>query len=122
MALLDFYGMFDYTDGDGNVYEYTSAEWSKLIEAMTSNGVSTGSFAMSANGLTITVGGGTAFINGRYGYNNDSTTLTLSAESTSLVRIDRIVLELDVSNRQIELKVLSGTAVSSGTKNPEPPA
>jgi hypothetical protein len=113
MALLDFYGMFDYTNGDGDVYEYTSAEWSKLIEAMTSNGVSADSFTMTANGLTITVGGGTGFINGRYGYNDKSTTLTLTAESTSLQRIDRIVLELNVSNRTMELKIVKGTAASS---------
>ena len=71
-------------------------------------------FSMSANGLTITVGGGTAFINGRYGYNNDSTTVQLDAETITNQRIDRIVLELDVPNRKIELKVVKGTAASSG--------
>lgn len=113
MTNLEFYGMFDYTNGDGDVYEYTSAEWSKLIEAMTSNGVSNGSFSMTSNGLTITVGGGTGFINGRYGYNTNSKTITLTAESASLQRIDRIVLELNVSNRQIGLNVVKGTAAST---------
>lgn len=118
MALLQFYGMFDYTEGDGNAYEYTSAEWSQLIAAMTNTGVAAGSFSMSANGLTITVGGGTAFINGRYGYNNDSTTVQLDAETITNQRIDRIVLELDVPNRKIELKVVKGTAASSGAAAP----
>ena len=44
MALLEFYGMFDYAAGDSDVYEYTSAEWSKFISAITNNGVPTGSF------------------------------------------------------------------------------
>ena len=113
MALLEFYGMFDFSEGDGDAYEYTSAEWSKLVEALTSNGVSTGSFAMTNTGLTINVGGGTGFINGRYGYNTKATSLTLDAESTSLQRIDRIVLELDVPNRKMEIKVVKGTPASS---------
>lgn len=54
--------MFDYVDGDTDVYEYTAAEWSKFIQAITNNGVTTGAFAATANGLQITVGGGTAFI------------------------------------------------------------
>lgn len=113
MALLEFYGMFDFTEGDGDVYEYTSAEWSKLVEALTIDGVASGSFNMTNTGLTVNVGSGTCFIKGRYGYNTKSTTVTLDAESTSLQRIDRIVLELDVSNRKIELKVVKGDAASS---------
>ena len=40
------------------------------------------------------------------------TNITLDAESGSLQRIDRLVLELDVVNRNIELKVLKGTAAA----------
>lgn len=118
MAQLEFYGMFDYADGDSDVYEYTSAEWSKFIQAITDNGVPTGSFAASANGLQITVGGGTAFIQGRYGYSDNMIFLALQPEAPSLQRIDRIVAELDVRNRVMEIKVVEGEPGSGDSVAP----
>ena len=118
MALLEFYGMFDYMDGDTDVYEYTAAEWSKFISAITNNGVTTGSFAATANGLQITVGGGTAFIQGRYGYSDNTMYLTLQPEAPSLQRIDRIVVELNVRNRTMEVKVVQGEAAAESSVAP----
>jgi len=118
MAYLEFYGMFDFSEGDTDIYQYTSAEFSKLIKSLTQNGVSTifgSSFETAANGLSLTVGSGSAFIEGRYGYNKAETNLMLDAETASLQRIDRIVLELNTVNRTIELKVIKGTAASVAT-------
>lgn len=112
MAALDFYGMFDYADGDSDVYEYTSSEWSKLIEALTNNGVPSGAFTTTANGLSLSVAAGTAFINGRYGYNSEAKTIILNACGSNLQRIDRLVLELSTVNRTMELKVVEGVASS----------
>ena len=110
---LDFFGMFDFIEGDSDIYEYTSAEWSKLIEALSGTGVTKDSFVTTANGLSLTVSKGVGFINGRYCYNTSSKTLTLDACSNTLSRIDRIVLQLDVQNRKISLEVVKGSA--SGT-------
>lgn len=118
MAQLEFYGMFDYADGDSDVYEYTSAEWSKFVQAITNNGVPTGSFAATASGLQITVGGGTAFIQGRYGYSDNMIFLALQPEAPSLQRIDRIVAELDVRNRVMEIKVVEGEPGSGDSVAP----
>lgn len=118
MALLEFYGMFDYAAGDSDVYEYTSAEWSKFISAITNNGVSTGSFTATANGLQISVGGGTVFVQGRYGYSDNTIFLALQPEAPSLQRIDRIVAELNVRNRTIEIRVVEGQPAAEASVAP----
>lgn len=118
MPNLDFYGMFDFSEGDSDIYKYTSAEFSKLIKALTNNGVSNtygNSFLTTKDGLNLTVGSGCAFIEGRYGYNDASTIITLDAETVSLQRIDRIVLELNATNRLIDLKIVKGEASGAAT-------
>lgn len=121
MANLDLYGMFDFSEGDNDVYKYTSAEFSKLIQAITNNGVSNSygdSFEITNNGLDLTIGSGFAFINGRWGCNDDSTSLSLDAETASLQRIDRVVLELNTTNRFIDLKVVKGEATAGTATAP----
>ena len=114
MAKLDFYGMFDFSTGDTDTYQYTSQEFSDLIKAITTNGISNegNAFEIVANGLTLTVKSGTCFINGRYGYNKDEKQITLEAETNTLQRIDRLVIELNTINRIIELKVIKGEPAS----------
>lgn len=117
MANLDFFGMFDFSTGDTDTYQYTSQEFSDLIKAITTNGISNegNSFETTANGLTLTVKSGTCFINGRYGFNENEKQITIEAETNTLQRIDRIVIELNTTNRVIELKVIKGTAAAVAT-------
>ena len=115
MLNLDFYGMFDYDAAGGETYEYTSEEFSSLIEGVTGNGISANylnEFAPTANGLDISVASGAAFIKGRWGYNSAAKTITLSPTTTTQKRIDRIVIELDVASRAIGLNTLVGTATT----------
>ena len=115
MLNLDFYGMFDYDAAGGETYEYTSEEFSSLIEGVTGNGISTNylnEFAPTANGLDISVASGAAFIKGRWGYNSTAKTISLSPTTTTTKRIDRIVIELDVASRAIGLNTLVGTATT----------
>ena len=68
MALLDFYGMFDYATGDTDTYKYSSAEFSELIAGVTGNGVSANtlnSFETTISALKLSVKSGVCFINGR---------------------------------------------------------
>lgn len=115
MLNFDFYGMFDYDAAGGETYEYTSEEFSSLIEGITGNGISANylnEFAPTANGLDISIASGAAFINGRWGYNSAAKTISLSPTTTTQKRIDRIVIELDVASRAIGLNTLVGTATT----------
>ena len=115
MLNLDFYGLFDYDAAGGETYEYTSEEFSSLIEGITGNGISANylnEFAPTANGLDISVASGAAFVKGRWGYNSAAKTISLSPTTTTTKRIDRIVVELDVASRVIGLNTLVGTATT----------
>ena len=115
MLNFDFYGMFDYDAAGGETYEYTSEEFSSLIEGVTGNGISTNylnEFAPTANGLDISVASGAAFIKGRWGYNSTAKIISLSPTTSTQKRIDRIVIELDVASRAIGLNTLVGTATT----------
>ena len=115
MLNFDFFGLFDYDEAGGDTYQYTSEEFSSLIQGITGNGISANylnQFQPTANGLTITIKSGAAFINGRWGYNSAAKTITLSPTTSTTKRIDRIVIELDVASRIIGLNTLVGTATT----------
>ena len=115
MLNLDFYGMFDYDAAGGETYEYTSEEFSSLIEGVTGNGISANylnEFAPTANGLDISVASGAAFIKGRWGYNSTAKTISRSPTTSTQKRIDRIVIQLDVASRAIGLNTLVGTTTT----------
>ena len=115
MLNFDFYGLFDYDAAGGETYEYTSEEFSSLIEGITGNGISANylnEFAPTANGLDISIASGAAFIKGRWGYNSAAKTISLSPTTSTHKRIDKIVIELDVASRVIGLNTLVGTATT----------
>ena len=118
MANLQNYGMFDFADGDTDIYQYTSAEWAEYINSIMPNGIVNNygdKFAATASGLDITFGSGKCFILGRCGWNTEAEIISLDAESASLQRIDRIVLTVDITSRTLALSVKKGTASSSPT-------
>ena len=122
MLNFDFYGLFDYDEAGGDTYQYTSEEFSSLIQGITGNGISANylnQFEPTANGLTITVKSGAAFINGRWGYCSSEKSISLSPTTSTTKRIDRIVIELDVASRVIGLNTITGTAT---TGTPTAPA
>ena len=115
MLNLEFYGLFDYDAAGGDTYQYTSEEFSSLIEGITGNGISANylnEFAPTANGLDISIASGAAFVKGRWGYNSAAKTISLSPTTSTTKRIDRIVIELDVASRVIGLNTLVGTATT----------
>lgn len=71
---------------------------------------------VTASGLTFTVQDGSAIVNGRMGWIEDTETVTGTAGDTS-PRIDRIVFELNTSSseRRFILKVVKGTPAASPT-------
>ena len=120
MAVLDFYGMFDFAPGDDDTYRYSSEEFAELIAGVTGNGVSQntlGCFATAASGLRLTVQSGVCFINGRYGVNRSAKYVNLTGTSGNNKRYDYLVLELDCSQRNINLKTVQGVSDA----DPSPP-
>lgn len=96
---LDFFGLFDYVDGDGAVYEYTSSEFNTIIRNITGNGVVYGEgkqMAVSSNGLTITVDTGIAFAQGYIGQIKTAKSITLNGAAT-------VVMRVDVPNRTVSI-------------------
>lgn len=115
--IMDFYGLFDFTSGDGDAYQYTASEFNTIIKSITGNGVVKGQgneMAVAANGLTITVNTGIAFAEGRIGEIKSAKSLTLSAASGA--RTDLIVMRVDVANRTVSLEVKNNTTALTQTE------
>ena len=115
--ILDFYGLFDFTTGDGDAYQYTASEFNTIIKSITGNGVVKGQgneMAVSANGLTITINTGIAFAEGRIGEIKTAKSLTLSAASAA--RTDLIVMRVDVANRTVSIEAKTGTTALTQTE------
>lgn len=112
--MADTHGLFWNSNNGDRVYDADSfAEW---LAPFFDNGVLIDSFTPSAgSGMSVTVSSGTGFINGRLRTVDESTTLTIETASATYPRIDNIVLESNISNREITLKVVKGTYSTTAT-------
>ena len=120
MAMISW--PFDSTvtyDGQGNpIYTktYSSDVLANVLRKYFRNGVFTDAedcFQVLENsGMDISVSPGHCLIQGRHGYNEVSSTLTVSNADPALPRIDLVVLRLNlgVSALSIELFMVTGTA------------
>ena len=90
---------------------------SKIFSALVTNGVyadPADNFAVRASsGMNITVKAGRGFVNGRFAWTEQDTTLTLSTANSALSRIDAVVLRLSMTDRTISLAIKAGTPASS---------
>ncbi len=123
MAMISW--PFDSTvtyDGQGNpIYTktYSSDVLANILRKYFRNGVFTDSedcFQVLENsGMELSVSPGHCLIQGRHGYNEAYTTLTVSNADPALPRIDLVVLRLNlgVSALSIELFMVDGTAAVS---------
>ncbi|MCQ2330392.1 MAG: hypothetical protein MJZ55_00210 [Paludibacteraceae bacterium] len=99
------YGFYDFKPGDDETYQYDANEFSTIIGAISGNGVNYkygGKLACTASGLTVNVASGGVWVNGRYGYNDSATTLTLTPATTS-GRTDYICAHNDINGRKVEI-------------------
>ena len=112
-------GFFNSVDGDR---KYSADDLSSFFVKLISDGVfpnpSNNLKVVAKSGLTVTVKEGFGFIKAKYAENTSDYDLTLDAADTDNPRIDRIVLRLSTTNRNITLNVLKGTASAT----PEAPA
>ena len=110
---------FNSVNGDR---KYLAGDFAKYFGEFISNGyfpkANNSLQVIADNGLTVTLKKGSAYINGyMYSLENDLS-LTLDVADGILNRIDRIIIRLDFTERNITAQVLKG-AVSSA---PTPPA
>lgn len=68
---------------------------------------------LASTGMAVSVNAGKAMIDGRFCYDESTTTLTISAAHASFTRYDRVVLRLDYPNRAMGLHIKTGTEASS---------
>ena len=121
MPDFDVFGLFDYVNGDGDAYKYTSTEFTAFLAGLCGTGVSANlgnEIAATNNGLAVTVNTGAAYIKGRWGALSGAKTLNLTPTSAGYKRYDRIVARLHIANRKITLEVLSGTATTGSPTKP----
>lgn len=101
-------------DEYGAIYDrmYQAEFFSRYFSSFISNGVFGGdstSFQVVENsGMSLRVKGGRAFINGYFCYSDEDIILNLDESDGLEDRIDRIVLQLNLSDREISLKILKG--------------
>ncbi|HBY19983.1 MAG: hypothetical protein A2Y24_01395 [Clostridiales bacterium GWE2_32_10] len=96
--------------------KYTSADFAQYFATLITNGV----FAEEQNALQVTtdnismkttVKTGRGFINGYYIENDADLILTHDVESIAGTnRIDRVIMKLDIANREIIISIKKGTA------------
>ena len=100
---------------------YNAEEMSNYFEGLVYNGVyETVGNALQVvvnDGLTVNVLTGRAMIDCRWLKNDTAYGITLEASDLQLDRIDRIVVKLDLTNRQMTLEAVKGEFAS----NPTPP-
>ncbi len=96
---------------------YKAEDWATYFASFIGNGVfatpSTNLYVQANNDMTITVKIGKAWING-YFYNNTSDlVIALATADGVLNRIDRVVVQWNLTNRAINIVVNKGTPASS---------
>lgn len=113
------YGFFNSENGDRL---YNADDISRFFYKLISDGVldspATNLMVASRSGMTVQVLQGYGMINAKYVWITSPEDITLDAADIALPRVDRVVLRLDITNRQITVAAKKGTPAAS----PTPPA
>ena len=107
--MAEFGGFFNSVNGDR---KYKSEDFANYFKTFMSNGInpSTDNLrVVKVSNSQIKILAGSACING-YLYLN--TTELTKAISTGVTRVDRVVLRLDIANRQLSIAIVQGTSAS----------
>lgn len=97
---------------------YNSEDWARYFRSFIGNGIfanpsSNLQIISDRNDMTIIVKQGKAFIDGRYYENTDELILTVENADGVLNRIDRVVIRLDYTTREIKTIIKKGTNASN---------
>lgn len=123
--MTETYGIFDAADPENPDRVYSAAILMSVVSRFLRDGIVHGDgsgLAVSPTvpaAMTVSVGTGSAIVQGRYYINDDDLVLPIGAANPTYPRIDRVVLRLNITpDREIHATVIPG--VPSDT--PEPPA
>lgn len=101
---------------------YKAEDWAEYFASFIGNGIfpvpSTGLQVVAGSGMNVTVRAGKAWINGYFYQNTGDLTVQLATADGQLNRIDRIVVQWNLTNRTISTKVKS----SGFSASPSAPA
>lgn len=113
------YGLFWNSSSGDRTYDADSfAEW---LKPFFKNGVFMSSLPIAAgSGMTVSVGAGTAYINGKIRTFDTDTLLTIPTANGSHPRIDNIVVERNDTDREITLKVVQGAYSGTAANAADP--
>lgn len=116
-----FDGVYMGQDENGAIYDrnYQAEFFARYFSSFVSNGVfnkNVDSFkVVPLDGRNIVVKSGSCFINGYFGFEKKHNELILDENINSNSRIDRIILRLDLSSRDITIQVLKGEEAEEPT-------
>jgi hypothetical protein len=107
---------FPFDSGAGAIV--TEERWSKMASYWRNNGVLYDALNKmevyaDSTGMQVKVRTGVAWINGHYFEVDAQETLPIATAHATLPRIDRVVVQLNLTNNAISLAVLTGTPASS---------
>lgn len=95
---------------------YDADSFERWLKKFFTSGVFAGDLGVTAGtGMTVTVAPGYANTDGKVRFFDEATTLSISTAHATLKRIDNIVIERDDAERDITLKVITGTPASNPT-------
>lgn len=95
---------------------YDADSFERWLKKFFTSGVFAGELAVTAGtGMTVTVAPGYANLDGKVRFFDEDTTLNITTAHATLNRIDNIVIERDDAERDITLKVITGTPASTPT-------
>ena len=119
MALADSYGLF--WNSDNGDRKYNAESFEKWLRKFFTSGVFEGDLQVLAySGMTVEVQTGYSNLYGKVGLFETINRLTLNAANSTYPRIDTIVIERNDVDREISLKVVTGS-YSGDTPQPTAP-
>lgn len=102
---------YNAVDGDRT---YDADSFERWLKKFFTSGVFAGELAVTAGtGMNVTVATGYANTDGKVRFFDEATTLAISTAHATLNRIDNIVVERNDTERDITLKVITGTPAST---------
>lgn len=114
------YGFYNSVNHDR---AYNAVQMSRIFDGIINDGVYMSvldHFAVTAkSGMTISVGGGRAWFNHTWNYNDSVLNLVVSDSSIGLNRIDAVVLTVDSGERTNKIEVIEGVPVSGTPSKPD---
>ena len=108
------HGLFWNSQNGDRVYD--ANDFSEWLKKFYTTGVFNGDLAVTASGgMTVSVSSGYVNIEGKVKFFSTPTTLTIATASGTYGRIDTVVAECNYTDREIKLKVVTGTYSTSPT-------